>query len=168
MAHRLLYKSERSIPQREARRVHRLNALLEVADYEFEVTRDALLKQPGAWNAQVLAGLEGFYYEITGRDYDKELSLEVLESIRPLFPDDPGAAVAEARTWAENHRADIAHLVDQYESRPERALFLFQPEGILLLARLAHDRFTLRDRWVTEFHEDELRQLATVFGLAFD
>lgn len=54
MAHRLLYKSEQPISEREARRVHRLNALLEIADYEFEGTRDALLSNlargaPGSW-----------------------------------------------------------------------------------------------------------------------
>lgn len=168
MAHRLLYKSEQEFPEAEARRVHRLNALLEISDHEFENTRTALASLPGAWAVSVLSGLEGIYYELTGRDFDRELSLEVLECLRPLCPPEPAAAVDEVREWVDAHRASVEAVISAYSANPDRILFLFQPEGVLLLTRLDRNRFTLRERWGARFPEEELRRLATALALPFD
>lgn len=167
MAHRLMYKSEQEIPPQEARRVHRLNALLEIADHEFEHTRNSISQLPGAWSLQVLGGLEGFYYELTGRPFDRELSLEVLEHLRQLCPHEPDAVVEEVREWLQGNRAAVIHVVNDYEANPERVLFLFQPEGLLLATYLSKDPFTLRERWIEAFPEEELRQLSVILGLPY-
>lgn len=168
MAHRIMYKTEQPVPESDARRVHRLNALLEIADYEFESTRDSMLRQPGAWGAQVVVGLEGLYYELTGGSFDRELSLEVLDCLQSLCPRDPASILAEVREWVERHRGEIESVMEQYKESRDRILFLFQPEALLLLTLLDKDRFSLLARWTARFPEDQLTRLATAFGRSMD
>lgn len=167
MEHRLMYKSDQEIPKGEARRVHRLNALLEIADYEFEYTRNSLSQLPGAWSLRVLSGLESLYYELIGRAYDRELSLDVLEHLRPLCPPEPDAVIQEVREWLIANRNGIEYVVNAYKSNPERVLFLFQPEGVILAAYLRKDPFTLRERWIEIFPEEGLRQISVVLGIPY-
>lgn len=164
MAHRLLYKSDLEIPERVARRVHVLNAMLELADNEFEGTRDVISSLPGAWSLNVLSGLEGIYYELTGRPFDRELSLEVLEHLIPISSSEPSLVLEEIRDWLNAHREEVESVMKQYETAPDRLLFLFQPEVFLILRLMEKDWFGLRDHWNTRFPDDELRNLAKAFG----
>lgn len=168
MSHRLVYKSEQSIPDDIIRRVHLLNGLLESADREFESIRELILEMPGSWNIQVLTGLEGMYYEICDIPYDRDLSLEIIDTIRPVCSEDPIQVLGQVEAWAGKNRETITQIAEEYFQHQERTILFFQPEGLLLLELLENNRFALREVWEKRFDDEALRQIATVFAMPFD
>ncbi len=169
MSHDTFYKDEETLKelpegQKLKRRITLMAGLIEVADQEF----DRLNKEIPVYPAlELYKDLERHYYKLTSKRPDKELSLEVIELLIPLYSE-------------EIHQ--IANRIDEFVAQNEKTLnaiydgadewhasaFLYQPEALMLIERLYEDSDATRTQWNTRFPEEELERVANAFGLSFD
>lgn len=163
--HELYYKTEVEVPKDYVRSINRLSALLETADLEFERSQTMISQLPRYEEVRLLGILEKPYFELSARPYDKELSLEVISKLCGSYD---GLSAESYRSkidsFVETARGVLEQAFNDYASIPDRSLFLFQPEGLLLLLLMDENPFMLKSVWCESFPLDELETLAAIFG----
>jgi ppGpp synthetase/RelA/SpoT-type nucleotidyltranferase len=163
--HELYYKSDLAMPDDYIRAVNRLSALLETADIEFERTYDMISELPAYREVKLLEMLEKHYYELIARPYDRELSLDVLarlcESFERLSAEEYRGKID---AFVKSDRTMLEQVISDYTLTPDRSLFLFQPEGLLLLLLIDEDPFLLKSVWAKSYPINELETLANICG----
>jgi hypothetical protein len=61
----------------------------------------------------------------------------------------------------------LSHIFDAHKEVPNRPLFLFQPESLMIFHLLDQGKFKLREEWVKHFPPRELEQLAIKWGTPY-
>src|SRR4029077_19626911 len=84
-SHDITYKAALDLPKPLTRRITRLLALVELFDDQLSVAQHELLALPGFPAARMLVALDRLFLPLGRRDFDRQLSLEVLEHLRPLY-----------------------------------------------------------------------------------
>jgi putative GTP pyrophosphokinase len=163
--HELRYKSELSIPLDVQRRLICLSAVVEMADREFARLKQEIHALPNAGNFRVLSALERQYFKLTSREYDKELSLEVITLLAPLY----SASILESAQeyfdeFYRQNGAKLAHVFKEYAESASHSPLLFQPEILMVFDRLDTDEFMLVEAWARRFPVKELQDLALAWG----
>jgi len=167
ISHRLLYKVPSEPSPAIQRLVYRLVALVELFDKEVTEAREAVLGQSGYREAMILEILEGQYYRLTGRSYDRELSREIANVLRPLLDSaEIDGFDSLMRSFVEKNEDKLQHIFHDYESDERVDLLLFQPESLLVFERLEKDEFRLRAAWEKTLAPTLLESLASVWGRA--
>jgi ppGpp synthetase/RelA/SpoT-type nucleotidyltranferase len=166
MAHELTYKAEFEVPGVLSRRVNCLSALIETCDREFSLVNKEIMQLTDAQPLRVLASLEKQFYKITARHYDKELSIDVIRGLLPLYSMDVSQFDSHFEDFYRIRQEKINHILGLYAETPTRSLFLFQPEALMIFDLLEKDRFRLINAWVQHFPEIELERLANAWGTA--
>ena len=171
MSHDGFYKNDatlNALSDDVQRRVNLMAGQIEVADREFDSLRSA---RPVRDDAELFHFLEPFYYRLTSRRPDAELSLQVLRLLLPLFSSE---SLTEVESRLEKfYDEKKAFLVERYKQAQEsldvvHSPLLFQPEAIVLYERLLHDELSLRKAWNTSFPEAILESFANEMGRSFD
>jgi ppGpp synthetase/RelA/SpoT-type nucleotidyltranferase len=167
MAHDAIYKNESDLPGGLVRRMHLLAGLIEVADDEFLRIEREIADTPGMEAFLVLAELEKHFIRLVGMEWDRELSLEVVRHLLPLYA--PANSRDVVRMLDDIGSADVSvlHTVLDREQKSDldRSVFLLQPEMLMIYERLQKDRHALQGRWATLFPEEELERFALAFGI---
>jgi putative GTP pyrophosphokinase len=159
--HELAYKTNIALPSEVRRRLFGLAALLETADREFEAVNDQINLLPNSGPFRILAAVERQFFKINPVLYSKELSIAVIEVLRPLYP--------------ANDALFAPHFEDFYEQKCKkleivfaeslgRSVFLSQPEVLMVFDLLDQDKDALVERWNKEFPAGELEELAGIWG----
>lgn len=165
MDHSLRYKSELVVPPSIERRVLRLSALVELADEEFLALRKEIDQLPEGSSMRLLSALEKQYYKVTARHYDRDLSLEAIELLTPLYS---SKEITNPRSYFDGFYATeqekLTMIFSEYGQVEARSIFLFQPESIMIFDRLDVDPFALKERWAEKLPLSELEKLAVVWG----
>jgi hypothetical protein len=170
MSHDTFYKNDETItvlPEDAKRRVHLMAGQIEIADREF----DRLGKElPADQAAEIFRFLEPYYYRLTSKRPDPELSLEVLKAIGPLYGVDLPSIKMSLGAFLDDHRPVLEEVysVAQSEDAASVSPLFFQPEALLLYERLDHDQVSLRRLWNEHFPEKALEGIANDFGISFD
>jgi ppGpp synthetase/RelA/SpoT-type nucleotidyltranferase len=165
ISHELSYKSDLSMPREMERRLYCLSALLEVADQEFSRLDMEIRQLPNAEVLRVLSSLERQYYKLTSLQYDRELALQTIAALAPLYP---GGVLDDSQTHFEGFCATnsrkLSKIFEEYGGISDHSPFLFQPEVLMIFDLLERNRYVLKDEWEKHFPVDELERLAVVWG----
>jgi ppGpp synthetase/RelA/SpoT-type nucleotidyltranferase len=173
MSHDTVYKNEEMIARLDAdvrRRVSLMAGQIEVADREFDRLNMELSTRVAVRLLQVL---EQHYYTVASQRPNLELSVEVLDALMPLVPQDDVAAFATHL----NEFLSTKHSVIEGVYRKARELgmenddtpaFLFQPEVLLVYNLLTSARDKTRQVWNQSYPERELERIANTFGISLD
>lgn len=165
VSHHLLYKAPRSPDPPIQRSVYRLVALVELFDKEVTEAREAILGQPEYREAMILDTLEGQYYRLTGRPYDRELSREIANALRPLLdPEEVDRFDSLMRGFVDRNADKLQGIFHDYAADERVDLVLFQPESLLVFERLEKDPFKLKAAWSKVLSPTLLESLASVWG----
>jgi ppGpp synthetase/RelA/SpoT-type nucleotidyltranferase len=161
LSHDLSYKTVIDLPNAIHRQIHSLSALLEVVDREFDLIIQAIRALPNAGALHILAALERCFFRINPALYARDLSIDVITALTPLYPAGTDLAGEHFETFAGGHAAKLEHVLLQ---NPGRSPFLSQPEVIMIFDLLELDEFQLQQRWNDSFPASELEQLAILWG----
>ena len=161
LSHDLAYKTVIDLPAAIHRQVHSLSALLEVVDREFDLIIQAIRALPSAGALHILAALERCFFRINPALYAKDLSIDVITALTPLYPVGMDLAGAHFEVFSDRHTAKLEHVLLQNIGRSP---FLSQPEVIMIFDLLDLDEFQLQQRWNGVFPAFELEQLAILWG----
>ena len=162
-----IYKLEPYIPPDLVRRMHLLAGLLEVADDEFLRIEREIAVSPGMEAVPILEALERLYVKLVGSEWDRELSLDVVRHLLPLYA--PESALDIVKSFDDLYMSEAAHLemiiTREKKSDLERSAFILQPEALMIYGLLKKDRYSLRRKWNLRFPDDELERFALAFGI---
>lgn len=165
MAHELGYKPEFDVPSSLQRRLYCLSALLEVADMEFFRISEEYDSLPDADSYRILNSLEKLFFKFVGARYDKELSLETIKALAPLYSAELLRRLRHhLDEFSTNNQSKISFLFEEYSKIQHRPLFMFQPEIFMIFDLLSTDKFTLAEKWSQHFPPNELEKLAVIWG----
>jgi ppGpp synthetase/RelA/SpoT-type nucleotidyltranferase len=165
MAHELTYKASQDIPPSISRPIYCLNALIEVADMEFTRINDDIQHLAGAEIYGILANLERQFFKLAAVEYNKELSLDVIEALMPLYGSVSTEKQAEHfKDFYEQKTKKLNVIFREHEEDESRPAFLFQPESIMIFDLLEKDIHTLAETWANHFPIEELSKMATMWG----
>jgi ppGpp synthetase/RelA/SpoT-type nucleotidyltranferase len=173
MSHDTMYKSQDMISQLDPdirRRVSLMAGQLEVADREFDRLNMDLSSQI---TVRLLQVLERHYYAVATQRPNLELSVEVLDALASLVPDQNFGSFATSLNEFLNEKQSVIDRV--YEKArelgsedPETPAFLFQPEVLLIYNLLSTSPDKMRMVWNKIYPERELERIANAFGMSLD
>jgi ppGpp synthetase/RelA/SpoT-type nucleotidyltranferase len=168
MSHDTIYKNDETLaalPAEIKRRVNLMAGLVEVADNEFNRLNQ---EQPLDTAIQIYKALEPFYYRLTSRRPDPELSLAVIKLLLPLYgKNDVRQIQTLIQEFFSQNQEALAHVYNDPDDWKASA-FLYQPEALMILERLGDDELEVRRVWNEQFPEKELERVANAFGISFD
>jgi hypothetical protein len=167
MAHDSVYKNDEALaklPVDIKRRVNLMAGQLEIADREFDRLNKDLILEP---SINLYKALESYYFRLTSRRPDTDLSLTVINVLLPLYGDDVKRAIESVTTFFNAHKEELAHAYAQTDDSKASAFF-YQPEALMILERLESDEFEMRRVWNQHFPETELERVATAIGMSLD
>jgi ppGpp synthetase/RelA/SpoT-type nucleotidyltranferase len=165
VSHDLLYKSRRDPPVPIARRIMRLGALIELFDEEVDRARKAIVSEPGLIEAKLLAYLEPHFYRIGGEEFDEEVAMEVLGTLKEILTE---AEKADFSGLVEEFMSEkgpkLAQIFGDYRETTRRDPLLIQPSTILLFERLETVEVALETEWAKTLPISSLQRLSTIWG----
>lgn len=166
VSHELIYKARPSPPKMIERRILRLQTFVELFDEEVTRARKEILALPGKDAARLLENLDQHFYRFAGRDYDSELSLQILSTLGTLFDQEELDRIDQIiDVFITIHAERLQLLYEAHRNLQEPVeLLLFQPEALLVFERLEHDPFILEEEWAKHYPPNLLEQLAIMWG----
>lgn len=173
MSHYTVYKNEEMIAQLDPdvrRRVSLMAGQLEISDREFDRLNMELSART---TVRLLQMLEQHYYTVASQRPNLELSVEVLDALMPLVPqEDIGAFAAKLGEFLTAKRSVIEKVYEKARELgtedPETPAFLFQPEVLLIYNLLTSARDRTRKVWNENYPDRELERIANAFGVSLD
>jgi hypothetical protein len=100
---------------------------------------------------------------VVARRYNRNLSLEVIRLLLPLY-EQVEDAPAHFHIWFEKNEGLIKDVYSKNADNPAGSPFLLQPEALMILDLLQSNRFKLRALWNNRFPEKELQIFAEYWG----
>ena len=170
MSHDTVYKNEEMIKRLDPdvkRRVMLMAGQIEVADREFDRLNMELTAQAAFRLLQVL---EQHYYTVASQHPNTELSIEVLDTLMPLLPQEEiGEFSAKLSDFLSAKHAVIEQVYEKArELGDDTPALLFQPEALLIYNLLYSARDKTRKVWNENYPERELERIANAFGVSLD
>lgn len=168
MSHDTFYKNDETLnplPNPIKRRIYLLAGVVEVADDEFTRLNTEMPTTP---ELDLLKSLERHYYKLTTRRGDPEISLELIRLLMPLYNKDSRQIASHLDQFYSEHEDVIREVYEQAESAPNRSVYLYQPEALMIYDHLYTDSIAIRKVWNEHYPERELERIANAFGISFD
>jgi ppGpp synthetase/RelA/SpoT-type nucleotidyltranferase len=165
-AHSLSYKQEKDLPSNLKRKVYRLLSLYELADDEFSSVNKALKEYRDNHAFTLLRKLEGKFFKYAKIDFDREISLNTLDTVLGYYESETlvNQAINEIDSFILSNEQKIKRLYDENRNRFYEILFLTQPEIFIIWYMLQNNPFTIQDNWANDFDEEDLEQIKTLWG----
>jgi ppGpp synthetase/RelA/SpoT-type nucleotidyltranferase len=165
MAHELNYKSNMEVPPSLDRRLNCLSALVEVADMEFTRIYHDIRQLPEAGVYRMLAALERQFFKLAAVEYNKDLSLDIIQSLQDLYgPEDMENPDGHFEEFYLKRSPKLSLLLEQYSAKVDRSVFLSQPEILMILDLLEQDEHLLAESWSRTYPLEELEKVALFWG----
>src|SRR2546425_3122194 len=112
-------------------------ALVELFDESVEMARNELLKLPNFEEGRFLKDLERWFYRLTARRFDRDLSLEIVGTLKEAYSPDEREAFGELLDrFAEQRLDKLEGIYNQYREDDRCSPLLFQPEALMVFERL--------------------------------
>jgi ppGpp synthetase/RelA/SpoT-type nucleotidyltranferase len=167
LSHQLIYKSDQTLPPAIRRRVYRLLALIELFDESVDMAQDALLQIPDFEEGRLLNELERWFYRLTARGFDRDLSLQILRVLKNIYSNSERTSFGKLLDdFVSAHLDLLQEIYTRYRNDDRCSPLLFQPEALLIFERLTSDQFQLKEAWLQSLPETLLRDLASIWGVA--
>jgi len=168
ISHFLAYKKENSMPTVIRRRVNSLSALAEIADYTVLEIANLIKKQSTDWPITLFWDLHDLHFPYSGKDYDLELSLEVISLLKEVCSKQE---IQEFKSIMENfvHNND-ANLRSVFCNTLNEggSFFLSQPEVLMIFYLLEKHKEKLIHKWQEKYSLDYLADLANLWGTSLE
>jgi ppGpp synthetase/RelA/SpoT-type nucleotidyltranferase len=167
MTHDYIYKYDdllEPLPNQLLRRIYILAGVVELADEEFNQIEQEM---PSVAELGVLKSLERHYYKLTVRRSNPQLSLDVIRVLAPLYGKAPAQIIEHLDAFFAKREEVLIDVYGKAEQMPDRSVFLFQPEALMIYDLLETDRLAVREAWSGHFPDRELERIATTFGMSF-
>lgn len=103
-------------------------------------------------------------FSLVARQYDAELSRDVIEHLLPLCDCEPEEVLKRIEECVQANESMLRDVFTRYRESSERSIFLYQPECLLILERLENANLALEARWRQRYPMVELDKLATILG----
>jgi len=173
MSHDTVYKNQDMIAQLDPdvrRRVSLMAGQLEIADREFDRLNMEMSARP---TVRLLQVLEQHYYTVATQLPNLELSVEVLDTLMPLVPqEDISAFTTNLNEFLVAKHSVIEKVYEKARELGEEdagtPAFLFQPEILLIYNLLSSARDKTRRVWNENYPDRELERIANAFGVSLD
>lgn len=165
-AHLLSYKQDKDLPSNLKRKVYRLLSLYELADDEFSSVNKALKEYIDNHAYTLLRKLEGKFYKYAKIDFDRKISLNALDIILGYYENESFVikVINEIDSFILINDQKIKRLYDENRNRFYEIIFLTQPEIFIIWYMLQNNPFTIQDNWTSDFEEEDLEQIKTLWG----
>jgi hypothetical protein len=121
--------------------------------------------------ARLLQVLEQHYYTLASQLPNRELSVEVLDSLMPVVPkEDIGAFANRLNDFLAAKHGVLEKVYEKARELGENdtPAFLFQPEVLLIYNLLDSARDKTRKVWNENYPDRELERIANTFGVSLD
>ena len=166
VSHDLVYKASLDPPDPIKRLVYHQVALVGIFDNQMSQARKESLCLPGFHEGRMLEELEKHFYRFTAERFDRELSLLVLGTLRPLFADseiERFSALVDQFVQANKDGLEVVY--KDYAEDCRRSPLLFQPEAIAIFMCLERNTFALKENWSKALPLDLLKGLADIWAV---
>lgn len=164
-SHALSYKQEANLTDTFKRKVFRLLSLYEIADDEFAIVNRALKEDPDNTVYSILRKTEGKIYKYARVDFDRELSLYILNKlISYLDEDELRRTSKEIESFIAQNEVKIRQIFKENAARLHAVPFLARPEIFVIWYILEKFPFSITDNWENDFDPDDLDQIRGVWG----
>ena len=118
----------------------------------------------GFQESVMLEELEKHFYRFTAEDYDRELSLYILDALKSLFTESELAGFAALLDDFVKAKESVLNFIyEEYSGDAYRNPLLFQPEAIAIFFWFDKDRYRLKAVWERILPLEELQRLADVW-----
>jgi ppGpp synthetase/RelA/SpoT-type nucleotidyltranferase len=166
LSHKLAYKGPVALPPDAERWVTYIGGMVAVIDKMAVDIRKMVTTLEGYPEHTALMELENRYFQYTGREFDSQLSLEILHKLRGLLQEDVIERFGPRMDqFLAQHGDKLRFVMQKFEDDPSAPLLLYQPEAILLYERLVRDPYGLTDTWEqTDLPIELLERFAAAFG----
>ena len=127
--------------------------------------RNVMHNMPGGQEMQMLDELLTHFCEFAPMDYDRQLSLTILEVLKPMLVDDDETPFSSTLTsFIDDNKEVLKVIYQEYADDERRSPLLFQPEAIAVFILFEQDRFTLKNVWDQMLPSELLQGLTEVWG----
>jgi len=165
-AHDSLYKAVVDVPDPVARRLVRLSALAEIFDDQVERFLVEVEQLPDfALLDAIVPALDALLLRFTAQPGDSGISALLVPALATLYDVEPRAIVDDVvGPYVEAQRAELQQLYQRLDGDARANPLLYQPEGLMLLERLATNPYQLRAVWPGVLDPALLERLAVLRG----
>lgn len=165
IAHDLSYKPAQEPPDEVQRMIYRLVALVELFDSEAERAYNSMRSIQGFQEAELLTLLERHYYQFTAKQYDRQLSLEILSILVQALPKEAlNNFEPRLESFVSDNREKFFEIYERYHDDDYANPLIWQPETILIFLELQDSPFELKDVWEDAAPLELLISLANTWG----
>ncbi|MGE9313296.1 hypothetical protein ACLOAU_16725 [Niabella sp. CJ426] len=164
-AHALSYKQEANLSNSYKRKIFRLLSLYEIADDEFSTVNSKLCENKDNIMYALLRKTEGKIYKYAKVDFDRELSLHVLNKLVNYFEQaELNDIIKNIDSFIASNEKKIRRIFKENAKRFYEISFLTQPEIFIIWYSLENHEFSITDNWNNDFEEEELEQIQILWG----
>ena len=164
-SHILTYKSESKIPKILQRKVYRLLSLYEIADDEFSNVNKQLNDIRQNIEYHFIRSLEGKIYKLSGRDFDRGLSLFYFSKLLQPFPTNKKTSILESLlTFTNQNELKFDKIFNENEFRLYKIPVLSQPEIFLIFFMMDFHPNVLDEVYSNELDYQELENLRGIWA----
>jgi ppGpp synthetase/RelA/SpoT-type nucleotidyltranferase len=168
ISHQLLYKPYVELPPKTRRRMMRLVALIELFDKEINDVHQEYTEMPSYETFRVLNILEKYFYRIDPREYRRDISVKIIDSLIPfIHPEKMEGIENEMEAFFIKHQAPLRIAYQEYPDPDDyHGLFLHQPESLLIFAMFEwHQTDDVKNAWKDIFPREALEELGGIWGV---
>lgn len=164
-SHALSYKQDAKLSEASKRRIFRLLSLYEIADDEFASVNNSLRNDKENIVYDLLKKTEGKIYKYGKVDFDREMSLHVLNILLTYFNKSEIAAIKKnIESFIASNEKKIQRIFADNRKRFHELTFITQPEIFIIWFALENFSFSIEDNWNNNFEQDELEEIKTLWG----
>lgn len=167
VSHELIYKPTGEVDADVKRRILRLVALAELFDEEVRRAKSELVTTAGYREAAMLHELERIFLPLAKREYDHELSIDVLNIVKNAYTETELDTFPNLiDTFVDAQRDTLRIIYERYEDDATAHPLLFQPEALAIYERASNRGALLKERWLESgWDMTILDRLTEVFGV---
>lgn len=168
--HDLTYKNEVLIPNNLKRRVNLLNAMIEVADHEFDEMYHIIEDIEEISEFYLLFLLDDIFNKFFHVNYNVNFTISFIKKFHEYYKNkyDAKTLKSELYSFVESNYETINYTFLNRIPIGDEELFHKQPELILIYFSLVHDKYLFMNKWENFFNIEDLRTISTWFGVSLN
>ena len=164
-AHELSYKPEIELPDKLKRKVYRLAALYEIADYELNSVNSYVASHKDFYLFQLFKVLEKNFYKLAKHPFDRTQSIIYIKNLLTFLKKEQLENLnTDLEFFLSENTKKISNIFSEYKNEPNYNFIILQPEIILTWFILSKYTYNLLDNWSNYFHPDDLVIIKLVWG----
>lgn len=167
-SHDLTYKNIKDIPPNIKRRVNLLNAVIEVADNEFNNIYEMILELDSISVYGIYFILVDIFYNKFKVKYNSEFTLYFIEEFYNYYKDKFTVKEFNDRItkFLNKYYDNLNYIFNNRKPDEYTEIFFMQPEMILIYYSLISDKHNFIEEWNLHFNFDILNTIASWFGIS--